>query len=279
VLQSDQPRAIHDLYQLYGTFPDIGWPMDNAILLKHLEIPSVRYVVLSYLVRCYTPNLEEFVEPLLRASADLPALAGLLLCRILLNSPQFAKAYLADNLKWLWNMHVLVSARLLFMLGLSAPIRPILRQYPNVYSFFAGLVTHYPETLAIVGTLLVKFSIDAELTPLLASTGLLEAMDRAAFSRPDDADGAVVVAAVHSYAGRFLVPADYAALVPWLQARLWQLSPQFTQFAFAALSTLSVHPEVARVIYEKGVVATMESGDYTPFAAYLQAVVGNCTPR
>jgi serine/threonine protein kinase len=279
VLASDQPRAIHDVYHLYAMFPDIRWPMDNATLAKHLEIPAVRYPMLSYLVRCYTPNLENFVEPLLRISADFPALAGLLLCRILLSYPQFAKAYLADNLKWLWNMHVLVSARLLFMLGLSDPIRPVLRQYPNVYSFLAGLVTHYPETLRMIGTLLVKFTIDAELTALIANSRLLEAMDVAAFSRPDDKDGAVAVAAVHAYSGRFHLPLDYAALIEWLQTRLWGVSPQFTQFAFATLSSLSYHAEAAKVILDKGVIATMRSGDAAPFAAYLQAVAGNCQTR
>jgi hypothetical protein len=276
VLITDHARAVHDVYQLYSSFFDVEWPMEDSILLRHLEIPGVPYALLSYLIRSYTPTSPTFIHPLIRCSGEYPALAGLLLCRILSAHPEFANEFLFENMKYLQGMHVLVSARLLFLLGSGAPVRAALAQQPSVYEFLSSLVTKYAEMLEGAATLVAKFPGDAEVAARLVDTGLLSTLDEVAFRNSGDAAGAYNVVIVHAKFDQFALPRDYEALVPWLQSMIWS-SAAMTGAAIAALCFLSMHADAQRVMIENGVPATLMGGDTSQYQQYASIVMQNCT--
>jgi hypothetical protein len=278
VLMSDHPRAVHDVYQLYATFSDAVWPMEDPILLRHLAIPQVRYALLSYLVRSYTPSSEMFIEPLIRVSLDYPTLAGLVLCRILSKNPHFGEHFLCDNMQYLHNMHLLVSARLLFLLGSSQTVRIVLAKQVAVFTFLAALIRSHPNLMAAVGKLIGKFPPSAEVAALLATGGLLQTMDEIALRTQVDLATACGLAIVHANYDRFVLPPDYEAIIPWLQAGMWPQSP-FTGFAIAGLCSLCVHADAQRVMINRGVVATLQAGDVSQYQDYANVILAHCAGR
>jgi hypothetical protein len=156
VLVSNSPRAIHTVYTMYATFfRGVDWPMDDPVLLGHIGIPQVRYVLLSYLVRSYTPQKPDFVEPLLKIVGDYPALAGLVLCRMA-KLPGNHKAFLVDNMNWLKQVQPLVGIRLLFLVAGTPGFRTAFSQFLTVYTFLSGFVTRYPGMLLGVATLVLN---------------------------------------------------------------------------------------------------------------------------
>jgi hypothetical protein len=49
VLATNNPQAVHDVYALYSLFYTDDWPIEDNLLLAHLQIPQVQYVLLFLL--------------------------------------------------------------------------------------------------------------------------------------------------------------------------------------------------------------------------------------
>jgi hypothetical protein len=275
ILMTDHPRAVRDIYQLYATFGDVTWEMEDSILLRHLAIPTVCYALLSYLIRSYTPSTQIFIVPIIKLTVKLPTLAGLLLCRIISKNPHFAQDFVYDKMQYLQNLNVLVAGRLLFFVGSSQTILASLAPYRIVYKVLMTLVSKNPETLKGVATLIGRFPRVKAMRLMLINSGLLQAVDKVAFKNPEDLEGGVAVVEIHSVFDRFGLPNDYEAVIQWMQERMWSLAA-FSRFAIMALSFLSKHEEAKKVMIEKNVVATVRDGDTTEYQEYVEVILKNC---
>jgi serine/threonine protein kinase len=278
VLLTDHPRAVHDVYRLYTTFPDAGWSMEDAILLRHLELPQTQYALLSYLIRSYTPTSESFVGPLIKISAEYPALVGIVLCRMLSKSHHLAKNFLYNNMRYLQNMHILVSARLLFFIGSDQEVRAVLAQHYSVYTFLAALVSRIHETIRGAAILIGKFGASREVAEMTANSGLLKAMDDLVFGGPFDEATVYAVMEVHSKFDGFVLPSDYDAVIQWLQKKLWPQSA-LTGLAIATLCGLSNHAEAKKALLDKNILATLNAGDTAQYLENTQVILKNLRPR
>jgi hypothetical protein len=256
---------------MYATFShSVEWPMDDRILLGHIDIPQVRYALLSYLVHSYTPQKLEFVEPLLRIAGGYPALAGLVLCRMA-KLPANHRAFLIDNMSWLKQIQPFIGIRLLFLVDGTSTVRTAFSQFLTVYTFLADFATKYPDMLLGVTTLVVKFPACAEVAGLLGTSGLLETLDRIGL-----AGGIIQLLAIHAYFDKFVMPRDFEVVLNGILPRLWP-TQQFTQFSFAVICTFSVHADGQRALAERNIQAVLTAGDYGPYQNYLQAIVQNCS--
>jgi hypothetical protein len=231
--------------------------------------------LLSYLVRSYTPQKPEFVEPLLKIAGDYPALAGLVLCRMA-KLPANHRSFLVDNMSWLKQIQPFLGIRLLFLVAGTSAVRTAFSQFLTVYIFLADFARKYPDMLLGVATLVVKFPACAEVAGLLGTSGLLETLDRIGFAEGAPADGIIQLLSIHAYFDKFVMPRDFEVVLNGIIPRLWS-TPQFTQFAFAVICTFSVHANGQKALIERNIQAVLTAGDYGPYQNYLQAIVQNCS--
>jgi serine/threonine protein kinase len=273
-LISNHPRAVHDVYMLYCIYYNIDWPMEDQILLTHLEIPQVRYAVLSYLIRSYTPETAEFVAPLI-SIAGTYQMAALILCRIAKKAPQLAAGFVHQDMSYLRALPPPIAFRILLLICQAERVRAKVSQFLNVFVFLADLAAGYPDLAHGICGLICRFVACAEVANLLVQSGFLEKIDRVVFPRGHPSELRDVLA-VHANFDKFACPRDAPELVRFLQIEMWA-NQTLTQYCFAALYAVSFHEVAQAAIREFGVIQTMEAGNQQPFLAYVQGVVQNCT--
>jgi hypothetical protein len=276
-LIANNPRAAHDIYIMYAKFSDVEWPMNDHILLAHLEIPQVRYALLSYLVRSYTPASPDFVEPLLKVVGEYPSLAGIVLCRMA-KDPANARQFIVDDMAWLRGIHPLIGCRILFLIAMVPAVRASLAQILGVYTFLSSVASAHPELLLGVASLIAKFPICPEVANLLISSGLLEIVDQVGFGEGPGARAAMEILAIHAYFDKFALPRDFEAVIKFVEAKLWS-TQTFTQYGFPVLYALSVHTDAQRVMADMNIAAALKAGDSSAYTRYIQAIEANCVPH
>jgi hypothetical protein len=275
-LMSGHPRAVHDVYLLYSLYYDCDWPMEDPILLEHLEIPEVRYALLSYLVRAYTPESPDFVQPLLRIAPDYQ-MAGIVLCRMLKDTPALAPHFIFNSMGYLLGIDYLIAIRLLCLLCANPSVRVLISQFFDVYRFLAKFVRHCPDSVIDICGLICKFPITPGTALMLVRSGLLEKLDVAGFSRGKVAEVWSVLV-VHASFDKFALPRDFRDLIEYLKSAVWA-TRELSQYALATLYSLTSHREAQLAIVELGLIEVLESGKRDTLASFVEAIITNCTAK
>jgi hypothetical protein len=271
-LMSNHPRAVHDIYMMYSHFHTERWPMDDRILLAHMEIPQVQYALLSYLVRSYTPKTGTFVQPLARA-AFKSEIAAYILCRMAKNQAT-AQYFVFDNMSYLRQIKPPFGIRILMLISLVAQVRTAISTCLNVYTFLLEFLTRTPTALQDIAILVQKFTSCAEVANLLVSSGLFEMIDRIGFAS-DQTNLAITLSLLATFAP-FALPRDYQQLIPYIQRSLW-IDPTITTYALAALYALSAHQEGKLVIIQMGILNTINVQLPEQQMSYARAIIANCS--
>jgi hypothetical protein len=205
-LLSNHPRAVRSVYLLYSLSDDIVWPIEDSPLLEHLKIREVRYAVLSYLIRKYTPNSRKFVRPLLRISGEYQ-MAGIVLCRMLKNEPSLGRKFIFNSMSYLLEMDPRIAIRLLCLLCINQEGRVIISRFSAIYSLLAEYVKLFPQWAVDISGILCKFPVNADCAWMIVRSGLLEQLNVAAFSRGIRSTIPHVLA-VHAMFDQYALPRD-----------------------------------------------------------------------
>jgi hypothetical protein len=245
--------------------------MDDKILLSHLQIPQVQYSLLSYLVKFYTPTRKEFVPLLLRISGEYQ-MAGLVLCRLAQN-PALVAGFVQEDMSYLRRMSQPIAWRLLLALVYHTQARPGIAQSSDVYTFLHNFVVDHLAVMTDVCMIFVELPPCVEVAEQLVNTGLLETLDKIAFSRGKAELQAVF--SVHAFFGRFALTRDFPTLIRVIKTGLWK-DPSLTEYALATLYALSGHAPAKQEIVRLDILPLLAMGAGGPHASYVEAITVNC---
>jgi hypothetical protein len=271
-LMSNHPRAVHDVYLMYSHFYGERWPMDDHILLAHMEIPQVRYALLSYLVRCYTPETGAFVQPLIRAAAT-SEIAAYILCRMAKNQAN-AQHFIYDNMGYLRQMNPTFAIRILMLISLVGQVRTALSTCLSVHTFLMEFLTRVPVALDDICTLLQKFPACPEVANLLISSGLLEITNRIGFA--GDNTKLAIALSLQARFAQYALPRDYQQVVACIQQCIWR-DQTVTTYSLAALYALTAHQEAKWMIIQQGLLAVINVQLPEQQMGYVRAIMANCS--
>jgi hypothetical protein len=138
----------------------------------HLQKLQVRFAVLSYFLRAYTPDSPEFVRPRLHMAHN--SQMGVLLYRMLRTTPTLAPQFLSGSLSSLLPISPMIASPILFLLCREEAMLAMVSQFTAVYYFLAEFLRVYPEFIVGVSGLICKFSITDATARLLVRSRLLE---------------------------------------------------------------------------------------------------------
>ena len=273
VLQSNVPRAIHDIYMLYAHYCHVSWPMNEEYLLAHLSMPGVRYAALSYMVRCYTPRSARFI-PILASLAGQFTLAGIILCRMA-QTPELGASFDARVLEYVAAMPKLTGARLIFSLARYPNVIAAIGQSQSLQNYLTQLVTENPAYASGVIGLVQKFPVTYEVNQLLRSTGLLMAIDNVTLEAENTID-LMRLMGVHAFHDGMSLPSNYHKVISVCDHSMWKGSRDLTTCAFAVLYPMSTHAEAQKYMKKRHVLKHMLKGDPMPFMNYIGAIYTAC---
>jgi len=168
-LISKHSKAVHDVYMPYCAYYKVDWPMNNQILLTHLEIPQVQYALLSCLIRSYTLETPEFIHPFPRIASE-HQMARLILCRMAKSSPSCIPSLIYKRMAYLTQLSRLIVSRILFLIYQDPRVWLEISQFLNVYIFMTEFIEEFPHLVISIGELVCKFSVCMKVASLLVES-------------------------------------------------------------------------------------------------------------